>query len=253
MAQVLFEERSDRYLITLDSPPLNIIDISMMRELVAALDAVRPDRHMVLIGTSSERAFSAGVSVPEHEGAQVAAMLELFHQVIRRVRAVEIPTVALVQGMALGGGCELAMSCDFVIASDAARFAQPEIRLGVFPPVAAWQLQRQLPPRRGLEMLLTGEEIGPFEARDLGLINVVLEADDFDRQSEEWLARLLKLSASSLRITKKAWRAARDAGTFELALSEVEKIYLEELAPTADAAEGLRAFMEKREPEWRHR
>ena len=248
---IVFERLEDRYVITLDQPPMNVIDMAMMRELSEALRSVATDRSLLVIRASGDRAFSAGVSVQEHEGDQVRQMLSLFHETLRRLDAIEIPTVALVQAIALGGGCELAMTCDFVVASEAARFGQPEIRLGVFPPVAAWLLQRQLPPRRGLEMLLTGEDIGAFEARDLGLINAVLDAGDYERRAEEWVDRIAGLSPTSLRLTKKAWRVAGQATSLGSAVERTEAVYLEELAGTPDAAEGLRAFLEKRKPVWR--
>lgn len=241
---------SDHFVITLDRPPLNIIDMAMMGELSQAFAAVDADVRLVVVRASGDRAFSAGVSIPEHEGPQVREMIRLFHDALMRLHEVEVPTVALVQAMALGGGCELAMTCDFIVASEAARFGQPEIRLGVFPPVAVWQLQRQLPPRRGLEMLLSGNEIGAFEARDLGLINAVLDAGDYERRSEEWLGQFGRLSKSSLRLTKKAWRAAGSATDFKDAVGRAERIYLEELLKTSDAAEGIRAFIEKRHPNW---
>lgn len=248
---ISFGQEGGRYTIALDTPPLNIIDMAMMREITRALDLVREDARLVVIRASGDRAFSAGVSIPEHEASQVGEMLSLFHSMLRRLHRIEVPTVALVQAMALGGGCELAMTCDFVVASEAARFGQPEIRLGLFPPVAVWHLQRQLPPRRGLEMLLTGEDLGPFEARDLGLINAVLDASDYERRAGEWLARFDTLSRSALRLTKKAWRASESAGSFDEAIERTERIYLDELMATTDAEEGIRAFMDKRSPRWR--
>src|SRR5258705_6864302 len=100
-------------------------------------------------------------------------MLANFHDCFRMLAKLDIVTVALVRGVALGGGCELAMACDFVLASERARFGQPEINLGVFPPVAAYQLSRQLAPRKGLEMLLTGDPIDASTAERLGLVNAV--------------------------------------------------------------------------------
>ena len=240
------------YRITLDAPPVNVIDIAMMEELVEALGEVRPDRHLLVIDAAGDKAFSAGVSVQEHQGDLIRPMLETFHRVFRLLDEIEIPTVAVVRNRALGGGCELALACDFVLASESTRFGVPEIRLGVFPPVAAWQLQRQLPPRRGLEMMMTGDDIGAFEARDLGLINAVFGDADFARGVEEWLARLLRQSASSLRFTKRAWRMAAAASSYPDALDRVERLYLDELVKTKDAAEGLQAFIDKRAPDWSH-
>src|SRR5207302_6764602 len=126
-------------------------------------------------------------------------MLDRFHDCFRLLAKLDLVTIALVRGAALGGGCELAMACDFVLASDRARFGQPEINLGVFPPVAAYQLSRIAPPRRGLELLLTGEAVDAATAERLGLVNAVFPLAELDARADEWLARLYRQSASSLR------------------------------------------------------
>lgn len=236
---------ADSYRITLNDPPLHILDIAMLDELRDALGRVKPDRHALVITSSGEKTFSAGASVQDHLGDRVAGMLERFHDCFRILARLDIVTVALVRGAALGGGCELALACDFVLASDRARFGQPEINLGVFPPVAAYQLSRQLAPRKGLEMMLTGE---PVDASVLA--NAVFPAAEFDAKCDEWLLRLYKQSASSLRFAKRAFRIAQ-ADDFDTRLAAVERLYLDELMKTEDANEGLNAFVEKRKPVWK--
>jgi cyclohexa-1,5-dienecarbonyl-CoA hydratase len=240
------------YRITLSDPPLHILDIPMLEELREALGRVGNDRHALILDASGEQAFSAGVSVQDHLGDRAAPMLATFHDCFRLLSRLEPVTVALVKGPALGGGCELAMACDFVLASDRARFGQPEILLGVFPPVAAYQLSRLTAPRKGLELLLTGDPVDAHTAERLGLVNAVFPHADFDARAEEWLQRLYRQSASSLRLAKKAFRLAQ-AADFEERLARVELLYLEELMQTGDATEGLHAFLEKRKPEWQDR
>jgi cyclohexa-1,5-dienecarbonyl-CoA hydratase len=242
---------SDAYAhrITLDDPPLNILDLEMLEQLREALGRIRPDRHALVIEAAGEKAFSAGASVQDHLGDRVETMLDLFHDCFRLLARLDLVTVAIVRGAALGGGCELALACDFVLAADSARFGQPEIQLGVFPPVAAWQLSRQLPPRRGLELLLTGETVDAAEAQRLGLVNRVFPAAELETRAEEWLGRIYRQSASSVRFTKKAFRLA-SPNDFHEKLGAVERLYLEELMQTHDANEGLNAFLEKRRPEW---
>jgi cyclohexa-1,5-dienecarbonyl-CoA hydratase len=248
--KVEFSSDQNSYRITLADPPLNILDIGMLNELRTAIGQVRNDRHCLIMDAQGEKAFSAGASVQDHIGDRVMTMLRVFHDCFRLLARLEITTVALVRGAALGGGCELALACDFVLASDRARFGQPEINLGVFPPVAAYQLSRQVPPRIGLEMLLLGDPVDAAAAQQLGLVNAVFPFADFETKSDEWLQRLYRQSASSLRLTKKAFRIAQSAD-FEERLTQVEKLYLEELMKTHDANEGLNAFMEKRKPIWR--
>lgn len=242
----------DSFHITLSDPPLNILDIEMLEELRAALAAIEEGKPFLIIDGEGDKAFSAGASVQDHLGDRVAGMLREFHECFRILNRLNIVTVAMVRGVALGGGCELALACDFVIASDRARFGQPEINLGVFPPVAAYQLSRQLSPRKGLELLLTGEPVDALTAERLGLVNAVFPLSEFDVRAEEWMGRLRKQSPSSLLLARKAFRTAGNAD-FEDKLARVERLYLEELMKTADANEGLNAFLEKRKPEWKGR
>ncbi|HXG58477.1 MAG TPA: enoyl-CoA hydratase/isomerase family protein [Thermoanaerobaculia bacterium] len=250
MSRLQFDKDANAYRITLADPPLHILDIGLLGELREAVGSVRNDRHCLIIAATGEKAFSAGASVQDHLGDRVATMLQLFHDCFRALARLDLVTVALVRGAALGGGCELALGCDFVLASDRARFGQPEINLGVFPPVAAYQLSRQTAPRKGLELLLTGEPVDARTAESLGLVNAVFPDSEFDAKCQEWLQRLYKQSASSLRFAKKAFRLAQ-AEEFEERLARVERLYLEGLMKSSDANEGLNAFLEKRKPAWK--
>jgi cyclohexa-1,5-dienecarbonyl-CoA hydratase len=249
MSKIEFAAEANTYRITLNDPPLHILDIALLDELRNALGRVADDRHCLIIAATGEKAFSAGASVQDHLGDRVVAMLERFHDCFRILSKLDLVTIALVKGVALGGGCELALACDFVLASDRARFGQPEINLGVFPPVAAYQLSRQLAPRKGLELLLTGEPIDAAAAERIGIVNAAFPAEEFDLRANAWLARLYTQSASSLRFAKKAFRLAQSAD-FDERLAAVERLYLAELMKTHDANEGLNAFVEKRKPVW---
>src|SRR5437764_13071505 len=209
--KIEFSTDPNAYRITLADPPLNILDIAMLEEMRDALARVKPDRHALVIDAKGEKAFSAGASVQDHVAENVAIMLGRFHDCFRMLARLDVVTVALVRGAALGGGCELALGCDFVLASDRAKFGQPEINLGVFPPVAAYQLSRQTAPRKGLELLLTGDAIDAAAAERLGLVNAVFPLAEFDALSGRWLQRLYKQSASSLRFAKRAFRLAQYA------------------------------------------
>jgi cyclohexa-1,5-dienecarbonyl-CoA hydratase len=241
--------------ITFVRPPLNVLNIAMMREIGDALSECIPRRDLAAIVFAAEpgaRAFSAGVAVEEHVPATVFQMLEAFHSIFRVLRQLAKPVIAVVDGPALGGGCELVAACDIVIASERARFGQPEIKLGVFPPVAAILLPRIIGERRARELILTGDLIDAAEALKLGLVNYVLPSTELEQKTENILAKLRELSGSSLAMT----RAALDlggTGDFDAALAEVENLYLHELMKTEDAQEGSRSFLEKRKPEWRNK
>ena len=250
MPKIALSSDANAWRITLSDPPLHILDLAMLEALRDALGRVTNDRHALILDATGGKAFSAGVSVQDHLGDRVSAMLERFHDCFRTLARLDLVTVALVRGAALGGGCELALACDFVLASDQARFGLPEIQLGVFPPVAAYQLSRQLAPRKGLELILTGDPIDAATAASQGLVNAVFPDADFDARADEWLGRIYRHSASSLRIAKKAFRLGQ-ANEFESRLADVERLYLDELMETEDATEGLNAFVEKRKASWR--
>jgi cyclohexa-1,5-dienecarbonyl-CoA hydratase len=161
-----------------------------------------------------------------------------------------MPTLAAVNGAALGGGMELAIGCDMVLAASGAKFGQPEIKLAVFPPIAAVLLPRLVPPARAMELLLGGDNINADEALRIGLVNRVLSKENFAAELKAFVDPYLTLSRAALLSTRKAIRAASDK-PFNAALDAAEEIYLKELMATADAKEGLAAFLEKRKPVWR--
>src|SRR4051794_33980109 len=180
MPKITFSSDANAYRITLSDPPLNILDVAMLDELRDAIARVAHDRHALIIDAQGEKAFSPGASVQDHLGDRVATMLGHFHDCFRMLAKLDVVTIALVRGVALGGGCELALACDFVLASDRSKFGQPEINLGVFPPVAAYQMSRQIAPRKGLELLLTGDAIDAATAERVGLVNSVFPFAEFD-------------------------------------------------------------------------
>ena len=240
--------------LTLDKPPFNVLDIEMMVEINTALDQVMADStvRLLLITGSGDKAFSAGVDVADHTADKVERMIEVFHGIFRRLERVAVPVVAALNGVALGGGCELALGCDMIVASSHAKLGQPEIKLGVFPPIAAILLPRLLPPTKAYELLMGGANIDAMEAHRLGLVNKVIAKEEFADGSAAFVNQFLGLSRSALIYTKKAVRAA--AGKpFSEALAAAEEIYLQELMPTADASEGLASFMQKRPPIWQHK
>ena len=241
--------------VTFARPPLNILNIAMLREIGAALNECQGKRDLVAIvfdTVPEARAFSAGVAIEEHVEETVKQMLDSFHSIFRALEKIGKPAVAVVNGPALGGGCELVAACDIVIAGEDARFGQPEIKVGVFPPIAAILLPRVIGEKRAREMILTGETIEASEALRLGLVNYVVPANDLASKTAGVLAKLRELSATGLGFA----RAALDLGGrtgFESTLTQVEGLYLNELMKTEDAGEGIRAFIEKRKPQWRNR
>jgi len=241
--------------IKLARPPVNILSIAMMQEINRALDECSNQRDLAAIVFEAApdcRAFSAGVSVEEHAHETIFQMLDSFHAIFRNLEQIGRPSIAVVNGAALGGGCELITYCDFVIAGDQARFGQPEIKLGVFPPVAALLLPRVIGERRARELMLTGEIIEAREALALGLVNRVVPAAELEQEVSRLLTQLRGLSASALEHAKRAIDLGQGR-SLDAALKEVEDMYLQELMKTQDATEGINAFSEKRKAVWQHR
>lgn len=237
--------------LILDRPPLNILDTPMLRELDGALAEVEADRGAkVLLLSGAGRAFCAGVDVADHAADRVDGMIEAFHGAIRRLLRLEIPVVAAVQGAALGGGCELLLACDVVLASEAARLGQPEIRLGVFPPVAAALLPRWIGAQAAADLVLSGRVVAAAEAQRLGLVLRVVPAADLEGAAADYVADLARLSGPVLRLAKRALAEGRSRAPEE-AISRAEAIYRNDLMGLHDAHEGIAAFIEKREPVWK--
>jgi cyclohexa-1,5-dienecarbonyl-CoA hydratase len=236
--------------IVLRHPPLNVIDIAMMEELAQVLGEIeaRSDISVVLL-SGEGRAFSAGVDVAAHTPDKVEAMLLKFHAVIRALVASKKVTVAAVQGHCLGGGAEIAMVCDVVYTTTSAEWGFPEIKLGCYPPVACTALSALVGQKRAAELILTGRTIRGVEAAEMGLANRAVADEELAVAVDHLVDELVRLSPAALAVTKKAIYAW-DAMHFDKGLARAEKIYLEELMKTADAQEGVRAFMEKRAPKW---
>ncbi|MBN1847282.1 MAG: enoyl-CoA hydratase/isomerase family protein [Deltaproteobacteria bacterium] len=238
--------------ITLNRPPVNILNIAMMEEINAVLDSWQGNKDLkVVLFDATGKCFSAGVDVGEHMGDLAPKMIDVFHGMFRRMDRIGVPTVAAVYSSCLGGGCELAVFCDLVVAAENAKFGQPEIQVGVFPPIAAQIMPRIIGRKAAADLILSGKIISAEEALKIGLINKVVKDDALAQETETFIKPYLKLSSEVLRLTKRAMMSGlRD--DLEPSLKIIEDIYLKELMKTHDAREGLNAFLEKRKPEWKN-
>ncbi len=251
---ILLEKKDRTAWMTLERPPLNVLNLPMLWEFQAALDSLSGDAAIdfLVIRGGGERAFSAGVDVKDHTREKVPEMLQVVHGVIRSLLSLPQITIALVRGDCLGGGCELASSCDFILASDDSFFATPEIHVGCYPPVALVRFSSQIGYHRAAEMVLTGRRISAQEAAMIGLINRAVPAMELEQALEALLEELNGKSRAVLRI---ALRGLRETSlrNFSADLKNSEDLYLRELMKTEDVEEGVSAFLEKRKPCWRHR
>jgi len=237
--------------LTLNRAPLNVLNIEMMEEINTYFEGLKKEKSLkLLVIQAIGKAFSAGVDVGEHMGDMAPKMIETFHKMFRFMDALKVPSLALVNGSALGGGCELALYCDMVIATERAKFGQPEIQVGVFPPIAALIFPRLIGRKKAMELILTGETIGAQEARGLGLVNKVVSEASLSQEASAFIEKFKKLSGIVLKLTKEAaLKGLND--DLDGGLKAIEKIYLDRLMKSHDALEGLQAFLEKRKPTWR--
>lgn len=239
--------------IVLDRPKANVLDAAMVAGIGDRVDALAaqpgPLKLLVFEGTGAH--FSYGASVEEHLPERIGSVLPAFHSLFRRIEALGVPTAAVVRGQCLGGGFELATWCGMVFCDRSSRFGVPEIRLGVFPPVAALSLPWRVTGARSVQIILSGDAMPGEEAERAGIADRC--SDDPEAELQEWFASgFSALSAVALRA---AWRAARRplAQAFASGIADLERMYLTDLMSHGDPVEGIRAFLERRMPDWQNR
>ncbi len=217
-----------------------------------ALEGIKKDDaiSVVILEGAGDRAFSAGVDIKDHMPEKVEKLLEAFHEVFYSLFDLDRATIAVVDGYALGGGCEVVAACDIVIASEKSVFGQPEINAGVLPPPATVLFPKLIGRRKAFELVLTGDRIDAKEAEKIGLINKVVPAEKLDETIDELVNKLKDKSPIVLKLTRKAIYDGLDLD-FRKGLTRVTELYLGQLMKTEDAVEGLRAFLEKRKPVWK--
>jgi cyclohexa-1,5-dienecarbonyl-CoA hydratase len=249
---ITYEKKEKVARITLNVPPLNWITISMLKEINDALVDVAKDQtaKILIFDHAGEKAFSSGVDVADHTDDKVEEMIHTFHRAFRLMYEIDIPIVGLVNGVSLGGGCELTSFCDIVLASDRSRLGQPEIAVGVFPPVAAAWFSKIVGLKKTYELLFTGKMIGAQEAKEIGLVNAVFPAASFREDVDKFLADIVNKSRPILIWSKRAIRASLGVN-FPDSLRSAEVLYLDGCMKAEDAKEGIAAFMQKRKAVWK--
>jgi cyclohexa-1,5-dienecarbonyl-CoA hydratase len=249
-----YEIKNHLAFLTINRPPMNILDIATMEEMNDAVFSLNGNSKVKALVISSEgtKAFSAGVDVADHTEEKVEKMIQVFHDIFRNLSQLDQVTVAATKGLTLGGGCEVAIFCDLIFAADNLKIGQPEIKLSVFPPIALLVLPRLVGLKKASELLLTGKIIGADEAQQMGLINKVVPLESFDSELEAFLQPFVELSLVGLKYSKKGMQLGLESSFLD-GLEKIEKVYLEELMSSEDAHEGLKAFMEKRNPIWKNK
>jgi cyclohexa-1,5-dienecarbonyl-CoA hydratase len=249
---VSVETKNGASFLTLNRAPLNVLNIVALGQLESALtDLTRNESLRLLVLRAEGKMFSAGVDIADHTPDKVGEMIPLFDRACRLLANFPCPTLAVVHGHALGGGCELVLCCDLAVMVETAKIGQPEIQLAAIAPIAALKLPRMVGYRIAAEMLLTGRTLIADEALRFGLVNAVVPANGLGKWVEEKVTQVTSLSRVALSMTKRAMNLG--IGEWDASAPELERLYLEELMNTADAQEGLAAFLEKRTAIWKHK
>jgi cyclohexa-1,5-dienecarbonyl-CoA hydratase len=239
--------------LTLDRPEHNLLNERMLAELASGINKLAEQSEIkLIILDSAAKTFCGGIELDEYTPRRVFQLLDAFHGAFSAMLDTSKPMLVIVNGPASGGGAELAALGDLVIATPNARFAQPEIKLGVFPPLAAAILPNILGPKIASELVLTGESMTAERARELGLVNWLVPENELQKKVDEVVARVTAQSGPVLTMAKKAI-----IGSIGLPLRDgvrnSMKVFLNELAELEDSQEGLRALVEKRSPKWKNR
>ena len=239
--------------ITINRPPLNVMSIETLAEMNSVLEKVKGDAavKIVVFKGAGNKAFSAGVEVKDHLGDRLPLMLENFDKLVRLLIECGKPTLAIVRGVALGGGCELAAGCDMVIASELAAFGQPEIKLGNYPIAAGVLLPRIISRKKAFELIFKGDSIDAREAERIGLVNKVVPDAELDKVAEEFINAFLNKSGTILSLSKRIFYDSLDMEVSKALDRTMEAC--QDLMKTDDAIEGLNAFLEKRAPVWKNK
>jgi cyclohexa-1,5-dienecarbonyl-CoA hydratase len=254
MVSVRFNHDRSRAAFRIFHPTGNILTEAIVQALRPALEQVAQNPHLKLITIEGEGAdFSFGASVPEHAPDQIARVLPQMHALVEELLEAPAVTAAVVRGRCLGGGFELALACDLIFAADDAMFGLPEIRLGVFPPAASVLLPLRAGYARATRAILSGDSRPARDWADAGLIELIAPPAELESRVDAWFAEhLAPKSAAALRHAAAAVRAGLLWHVRET-LPGLERLYLEDLMRTDDAAEGVDAFIQKRAPQWRDR
>jgi cyclohexa-1,5-dienecarbonyl-CoA hydratase len=239
--------------ITLNRPKFNMMNIEMMNELNGRLEVLLKDDNLKCVVISAEgKHFCTGVEVADHKPENVDDMIATFNRIFELTEQLEVPIVAVVQGYCLGGGMELAIACDVIVAGKGALFGQPEIKVGFFPPYAAMRLPQLVGPAKAVEICTTGKFYKAEEAQRIGMIAHVAEDDQLGEAAGQIVKEIQANSPLIIRLNKRAVKQHLGLN-FKAALAGVSDLFLNTLMKTEDTLEGIASYEEKRKPVWKNR
>jgi cyclohexa-1,5-dienecarbonyl-CoA hydratase len=239
--------------ITFDRPKHNVLDIEMMNELNTELEALAGDDQLkCLVIKGAGNSFCAGVEVSDHRPEMAPKMIETFNRIFELIDRLEVPVVAAVHGVCLGGGMEVAIACDIIVAAQSAHFGQPEIKLAFLPPYAAVRLPDLVGPAKAIEICTTGKRYSAEEARQMGMVGYVVADERLSETTDNLVKEIQYNSPLIIRLNKRAVK--KHLGMpLPTAVESVSDLFLNTLMKTEDVLEGIQSFEEKRKPVWKNR
>jgi cyclohexa-1,5-dienecarbonyl-CoA hydratase len=248
-----FEKADGVARITLNRPKFNMMDIDMMGEINNLLESFASDQDLkcVVIDAAGKH-FCTGVEVADHKPDKVGDMIATFNRIFELLEQIDVPVIAAVQGFCLGGGMELAIACDVIVADKGASFGQPEIKVGFLPPYAAIRLPQLVGPAKAIEICTTGKFYSATEAQNLGMVAHVAEDAQLAETAENIVKEIQANSPLIIRLNKKAVRQHLGLN-FKQALEGVSDLFLNTLMKTEDTLEGIASYEEKRKPVWKNK
>ena len=250
---IKFEKADGVARITLARPKHNVMNIEMMNEFNLALDDIHADQDLkCLIILADGPSWCAGVEVADHKPAQVDEMIATFNGIFERMHRLEITTIACVHGACLGGGMEVAIACDVIVAAQGAMFGQPEIKLGFFPPYAAVRLPQLVGPAKAIEICTAGKRYTAAQAQQMGFVAHVVENQQLVAATNALAEELQACSPLIIRLNKRAVKQHLRL-SFQEALTGVSDLFLNTLMKTEDTLEGIASFEKRRKPVWKNR
>jgi enoyl-CoA hydratase/carnithine racemase len=240
--------------LTINRPPVNVINQEALTEINNALEEITNDEDtkVLLIRGSGNKAFCAGVEIGDHIGDKMPVMMREFGKMFILLRKLGKPSIAVVNGVALGGGCELVAGCDMAVASEKAKLGQPEIILGGLAPAAAAIFPRIMPEKKGFDLILLGENASAAEAERIGLVNKVVSEEELDNAAEELAKKFLAKSSLSIRLCRDAFYQCANIADFDEAVNYGTEAGIKTWE-TEDGQEGLNSYLEKRNPVWKNK
>jgi len=238
--------------ITFARPKHNVLNMEMMNELNSGLEGLIADHDLKCLTIYGEGpSWCAGVEVADHKPEMADEMIATFNRIFELIDQLEVPTIAAVHGTCLGGGMEVAVACDIIIAAKSAIFGQPEIKLGFLPPYAAIRLPHLVGPSKALEICTTGKRYTAEEARQMGMISYAVEDDQLNEAADKMVREIQASSPLIIRLNKRAVKQHLGMD-FPKALQAVSDLFLNVLMKTEDTQEGIASFEEKRKPLWKN-